>query len=136
VNPSKWIQTVLSEAFPKRVFKDVVVSMPNWWVQHHITWNSVTGVDWENTMDDVRINVQLRVVAPNSDKAYSVSRQAIKTLRAAADASRVVDNVKIKAFDVIQLPVENFKLTAVKGVMDAQVDSMVTMSFYESWGED
>lgn len=136
MNPSKWIQTVLTEAFPKQVFKDVVESMPSWWVQHHITWNSVTGVDWENTMDDVRINVQLRVVAPNSDKAYSVSRQAIKTLRAAADASRVVDNVKIKAFDVIQLPVENFKLTAVKGVMDAQVDSMVTMSFYESWGED
>lgn len=129
-SPYVWTQQMLEPHFPGQVFKDVVsTNLPERFIQHHVMYGSDDLVAAERGLRRVKYNIRLRVYAENSSSAYRMSMNALGYLEQAVHEQREVDGARAIAFDVGQVPIENFKVTALKTVHGAQFDCTFSVLF-------
>lgn len=129
-NPYTWTQQMLEPHFPGQVLKDVTsLRMPERFIQHHVMYGADDPIAAERGLRQVKYNIRLRVYAENSSAAYQMSMNALGHLEQAVHEQREVDGARAIAFDVGQVPIENFKVTAVKTVHGAQFDCTFAVQF-------
>ncbi len=130
-NPYTWTQQMLEPHFPPgQVLKDVTAQkLPERFIQHHVMYGSDDLSAAERGLRQIKYNIRLRVYAENSATAYEMSMKALGYLEQAVHEQREVDGARAIAFDVGQVPIENFKVTAVKTVHGAQFDCTFAVQF-------
>lgn len=135
LNPSVWVQEILSEKYPGKVFKDVSEQayasgrLPSTFIQHHLLLGRLDEDAAEWAVNTFTCNIRLRVVAPTSAEAYKVSWDCLRALQRASRSSRMVAGILPDRFSIGQVPVENYKINAVKATAGSQMDSLFGISF-------
>ena len=130
VNTAAWLHTVLDQAFPGHIVKDVGSGvLPEWYVQQHEMMSSFDELDTEDVLTESRRSFRLRVYAPTSYEAYQHAMRAVGAVRRAVKDQVEVGGLVGWSFSMWQAPVENFKVTSIKATLGAQVDCSFSVRF-------
>lgn len=135
-NSAVWLHTVLNQAFPGHVIKDVGSGeLPEWYIQQHEMMSSFDEVDAEDMLSISRRSFRLRVYAPTSYEAAQHASRALDAVQQAVENQVTAGGLTGWSFSLWQGPVENFKVTSIKATIGAQVDCSFSVKFLHTYDE-
>lgn len=135
-NSAVWLHTVLDQAFPGHVIKDVGSGeLPEWYIQQHEMMSSFDEVDAEDMLSISRRSFRLRVYAPTSYEAAQHASRALDAVQQAVENLVTAGGLTGWSFSLWQGPVENFKVTSIKATIGAQVDCSFSVKFLHTYDE-
>lgn len=135
-NSAVWLHTVLDQAFPGHVIKDVgSVELPEWYIQQHEMMSSFDEPDAESVLSISRRSFRLRVYAPTSYEAAQHASRALDAVQRAVENQVTAGGLTGWSFSLWQGPVENFKVTSIKATIGAQVDCSFSVKFIHTYDE-
>jgi hypothetical protein len=135
-NSAVWLHTVLEQAFPGHVIKDVgSVELPEWYIQQHEMMSSFDEPDAESVLSISRRSFRLRVYAPTSYEAAQHASRALDAVQRAVENQVTAGGLTGWSFSLWQGPVENFKVTSIKATIGAQVDCSFSVKFIHTYDE-
>lgn len=135
-NSAVWLHTVLDQAFPGHVIKDVGSGeLPEWYIQQHEMMSSFDEPDAESVLSISRRSFRLRVYAPTSYEAAQHASRALDAVQQAVENQVTAGGLTGWSFSLWQGPVENFKVTSIKATIGAQVDCSFSVKFIHTYDE-
>lgn len=135
-NSAVWLHTVLDQAFPGHVIKDVGSGeLPEWYIQQHEMMSSFDEPDAESVLSISRRSFRLRVYAPTSYEAAQHASRALDAVQRAVENQVTAGGLTGWSFSLWQGPVENFKVTSIKATIGAQVDCSFSVQFIHTYDE-
>jgi|GEM_PF-5923627 hypothetical protein len=135
-NSAVWLHTVLNQAFPGHVIKDVGSGeLPEWYIQQHEMMSSFDEPDAESVLSISRRSFRLRVYAPTSYEAAQHASRALDAVQQAVENQVTAGGLTGWSFSLWQGPVENFKVTSIKATIGAQVDCSFSVKFIHTYDE-
>lgn len=135
-NSAVWLHTVLNQAFPGHVIKDVGPGeLPEWYIQQHEMMSSFDEPDAESVLSISRRSFRLRVYAPTSYEAAQHASRAMDAVQTAVENQVTAGGLTGWSFSLWQGPVENFKVTSIKATIGAQVDCSFSVKFIHTYDE-
>ena len=135
-NSAVWLHTVLDQAFPGHVIKDVGSGeLPEWYIQQHEMMSSFDEPDAESVLSISRRSFRLRVYAPTSYEAAQHASRALGAVQQAVENQVTAGGMTGWSFSLWQGPVENFKVTSIKATIGAQVDCSFSVKFIHTYDE-
>lgn len=135
-NSAVWLHTVLDQAFPGHVIKDVGSGeLPEWYIQQHEMMSSFDEPDAELVLSISRRSFRLRVYAPTSFEAAQHASRALDAVQRAVENQVTAGGLTGWSFSLWQGPVENFKVTSIKATIGAQVDCSFSVKFIHTYDE-
>lgn len=135
-NSAVWLHTVLDQAFPGHVIKDVGSGeLPEWYIQQHEMMSSFDEPDAESVLSISRRSFRLRVYAPTSYEAAQHASRALDAVQQAVEDQVTAGGLTGWSFSLWQGPVENFKVTSIKATLGAQVDCSFSVKFIHTYDE-
>lgn len=135
-NSAVWLHTVLNQAFPGHVIKDVGSGeLPEWYIQQHEMMSSFDEPDAESVLSISRRSFRLRVYAPTSYEAAQHASRALDAVQQAVEDQVTAGGLTGWSFSLWQGPVENFKVTSIKATIGAQVDCSFSVKFIHTYDE-
>ena len=135
-NSAVWLHTVLEQAFPGHVIKDVGSGeLPEWYIQQHEMMSSFDEPDAESVLSISRRSFRLRVYAPTSYEAAQHASRALDAVQRAVENQGTAGGLTGWSFSLWQGPVENFKVTSSKATIGAQVDCSFSVKFIHTYDE-
>lgn len=135
-NSAVWLHTVLDQAFPGHVLKDVGSGeLPEWYIQQHEMMSSFDEPDAESVLSISRRSFRLRVYAPTSYEAAQHASRALDAVQQAVENQVTAGGLTGWSFSLWQGPVENFKVTSIKATIGAQVDCSFSVKFIHTYDD-
>lgn len=135
-NSAVWLHTVLDQAFPGHVIKEVGSGeLPEWYIQQHEMMSSFDEPDAESVLSISRRSFRLRVYAPTSYEAAQHASSALDAVQLAVENQVTAGGLTGWSFSLWQGPVENFKVTSIKATIGAQVDCSFSVKFIHTYDE-